>query len=108
MREWLLKAFCILWLAIITPAYGVLPLLVELDIGNDDSIDLPFFIHRLEGDLLRLAYSVFFGDPAPNSTHVSHFNMLTDAQTWGLVLFVFTIAGVALWYLYRVFRVRAA
>ena len=108
MREKLLKAFCILWLAIIMPAYGVLPLLVELDIGDDDGMNLPFFIHRLEGDLLRLAYSGFFGDPAPNSTHVSHFNMLTDTQTWGLVSIVFIITGVAAWYLYHVFRARAA
>jgi len=108
MREKLSKAISILWLAIITPAYGVLPLLVVLDIGNDENIDIPFFIHRLEGDLLRLAYSIFFGDPAPGVTHVSHYNMLTDAQSWALVSFVFIVAAVAAWYLYRAFRVRAA
>ena len=108
MRGKLLRAFCILWLVIVTPAYGVLPLLVVLDIGDDENMDIHSDIHRLEGDLLRLAYSIFFGDPAPNSTHVSHYDMLTDAQTWGLVSFVFVIAGVASWYLYRAFRVRAA
>jgi len=56
MHEKLSKAISILWLAIITPAYGVLPLLVVLDIGNDENIDITFFLHRLEGDLLRLAY----------------------------------------------------
>ena len=108
MREKLSKAISILWLAIITPAYGVLPLLVVLDIGNDENIDVPFFVHRLEGDLLRLAYSIFFGDPAPDATHVSHYNMLTDTQTVALVSFVFIIAAMAARYLYRTFRVHAA
>jgi hypothetical protein len=71
-------------------------------------MDIPSDIHRLEGDLLRLAYSIFFGDPAPGVSHVSHYNMLTDGQSWALVSFIFIVGALAAWHLYRTFRVRAA
>ena len=106
-REKLARAFCFLWLAVATPAYGVLPLIVILDANYSEGLSIPFFLYRLEGDLLRLAYSMFFGDPAPDATHVSHYNMLTDDQTAALVCFVFIIAAMATRYLYRTFRVRA-
>jgi len=34
--------------------------------------------------------------------------MLTDAQSWAMISFVFIVAAVAAWYLYRAFGVRAA
>ena len=107
-REKLARAFCFLWLAIVTPAYGVLPLIVMLDANFSEGLSIPFFLYRLEGDLLRLPYSMFFGDPAPGATHVSHYNMLTNARTVVLVSCVFIIAAMAARYLYHAYRVRAA
>jgi hypothetical protein len=93
MKSILLKIWCVFWLVFIMPFFGIIPFLLVLDVNIGYGI-----LYRLEGDILRLAWSIFFGDPAPGVTHT--YPPITNVQYWVMIILVFTGSAFALYYCY--------
>jgi len=87
-RTWL-KYFCILWLTVITPLFGILPLLIQLAIPTGG------FIY-LELAFLRAFWGMFRPDPDPGTSDVGP--NLTNQQWWAMISVTIALAIVALSY----------
>jgi hypothetical protein len=90
-----LKAFSILWLTIVTPLLGVLPLLILL--AEPDSLTNRYGVTILR-DLRRL----ILPDPAPGASHVALSDLAPEPVWWVVIPAVFSVATLSLcgWYAY--------
>lgn len=91
-RTWL-KVLSILWLTIITPLLGVLPLLILL--AEPDS-----FINRFGVSILRELRQLILPDPAPDISHIALYDLAPEPVWWVMIPAVFSVATLFLcgWY----------
>jgi hypothetical protein len=80
--------FYLFWFLIITPFFGLIPLFDRLGVKINP------ILYRLDNDILRAAWSLFFGDPAPHITHARP--PMSEAQYWAMILVVFLITSLFL------------
>lgn len=83
------KYFCILWLMVITPLFGILPLLIRLAIPTGGLI-------YLELEFLRAFWEMFRPDPDPGTSDAGP--NLTSQQWWAMIYVTFLLATIALSY----------
>lgn len=80
---------CILWLAVITPLFGILPLTIRLAIPTGELL-------YLELAFLRTFWGMFRPDSDPGSSDVGP--NLTNQQWWVMISVTLVLASVALGY----------
>lgn len=90
-----LKSFSIIWLAVVTPLFGVLPVLIML--SEPDSMMSRYGVAILR-DLRRL----MLADPAPGASHVALSDLAPGPAWLVIVVLVFSVAILFIrkWYVW--------
>ena len=82
------NALCLFWLTIVTPFFGVIPLLMMFGVSIGYG-----FLYRLEWNLLAIAWSIIYGEEAaPGVTHARP--PFTELQFW--IMIVISLSGTML------------
>lgn len=88
MVRLLIRLLSVFWLVFVTPVFGIIPLLVKLD------VPLPFLLHNLDMAILRGLYDLVSGDSTDEyATHLRP--PLTEAQWWGMIAITLTTGLLA-------------
>lgn len=96
IRDSLLRIFCVLWLVIITPLFGVLPLWCIL---NHRARGGP--ICHLEMAVLDDAWAILYPSHRVND---DEWPPLTQQQWWVMIVIVLSVAILAFYYCLRWWR----
>lgn len=84
------QLLAVLWLVVITPIFGLVPLLVK---SHTISTGNPIWL--LDMAILRDVWNKFFTDPYPGLSDVPP--PLTETQWWMLIVVVLLVAAVAIY-----------
>ena len=87
----LLRFLSLIWLGIVTPLFGIIPFWCSIFPENGST---PLCnIHRA---FLLSIWTLFFSDPAPGVSDATV--PITKGQAIGVLIVIFSIAGLALYY----------
>ena len=90
----LLRFLSLVWLGIITPLFGILPLWCFFGHENSSSP-----VCNIERAFLVTIWSLFFFDPAPNVSDGSI--PITEGQAIAYLITIFSVAGISLYYCFQ-------
>ena len=92
-RAWL-KLFSIFWVTIVTPLFGVIPVIILLaDPGSVTS--------RYGVAILRDVRRLILPDPAPTVSHIALYDLAPKPGWWVMILAVFFVAFLSGWHSWR-------
>lgn len=92
MRGWWFRAFSLIWLAVVTPLLGVLPLLVLL--ADPDSLT-----NRWGVAVLRDLRKLIMSDLAQGTSHITLYDLAPGPVWFVTIPAVFATAIFSLWYI---------
>lgn len=94
MQSIVRKTLSVFWLVVITPIFGLIPLLVFTNLMSSNNR-----IWLLDSAILKDVYVTFFTDLSPGTQDDGP--PLTDSQWWMLIAIVMLVAAIAAYDLFK-------